>query len=661
MAEPPGALAERYERLLLALLAGGVGTWELDLESGRLELSPDLARMYGLDPEELDGSPEQVLERIHPEDRAGLLARGTEAIQRGERYRTRHRAVLPGGEVRWIESFAHVIVEGQPRAPLRMTGISMDVTQRMAMSDRVWRGETYYRAIVENSADLIGVLERSGRTRYLSGGYARLLDYPAAELDAVALLTLVHEDDAAAVRAAFAEAVKTPGARRELELRLLRRDGLPVTVRAVISNMLNVPEVAGMVINVRDVTELAALEGQLRQAQKMEAVGRLAAAVAHDFNNLLTIIQGCGSFLLEAGGAVAEDAGQILKAAEDGGRLTRQLLRFGRQHVARRQVVEPAAAVEEVEAMLRHLLSEDITFSVSAAVDAGRVEIDPGELQQVIINLVLNARDALVGRGRVTVSVAARDVTEPLQGATDRVETGRYVELAVSDSGTGMSADTLSRIFEPFFTTKRARGGTGLGLATVYGIVKQHGGSILVESRRGEGSTFRVFLPRVEASLGVSGEPGREADGERAPETARQAVARRTAAGNAASAAGEGETVLLVEDDGAVRSLVGRMLRRAGYTVREASDGAGALRIAGARGPLHLVLTDMVLPDLGGPELVARIQEAHPGTPVVYMSGYAPDQLIERGIGEHAADYLEKPFDLETLGRVVAAALQGRG
>jgi len=625
-------LRESERRLMLALRVGDMGTWEMEMKSGRLHLSPDLAHMYGLEPDALDGSTEQVLARVHPDDRAGLIVSGTHAFSRGESYRNRHRAVLPGGQIRWIESFAHVMVDAVGH-PVCVTGISMDVTQRMEMTDRVWTGDTYYRALVENASDVVAVLEVDGAVRYLSGGYARLIGLPPAELVELDPLEVIHAEDEGAVRAAFAEVVGVAGARRELQARLLRRGGEAAVVRLVMTNMVDIPEIAGVVVNVQDLTERAALEVQLRHAQKMEAVGRMAAAAAHDFNNVLTVIQACGSFVEQDCAAAAEDARQILKAAEDGARLTRQLLQFSRQQVVRPQVLEPAVALREMQGMLRRVLSEDVDFRVSMAPKPGRVKLDPGHLQQVVMNLVLNAGDALQGAGCVEVRLQSTTVRQPLQGPGDQVLPGRYVELSVSDTGEGIAPEVLPQIFDPFFTTKRSRGGTGLGLSTVYGIVKQHGGSILVDSTPGKGTTVRVFLPR-----------------ERLPVAAVEQT-------RPAQAAGDGQTVLLVEDDATVRALLARMVGRAGYRVRQAGDAAEALREAAALGPLHVLLLDVVLPDLSGPELALRIQRIRPGVPAVFMSGYTADEVIQRGVREGVADYLEKPFDMQALGRVLGSAI----
>jgi signal transduction histidine kinase len=366
-------------------------------------------------------------------------------------------------------------------------------------------------------------------------------------------------------------------------------------------------------------------EEQLRQAQKMEAVGRLAGGIAHDFNNLLTVITSYTDLLLEdldPGDPIREDVGQIRKAAEGAAALTRQLLAFSRQQALAPRVLSLKTSIASAEPLLERLIGEDVHLTTSVAPDLGAVKADPGQLEQVIINLAVNARDAMPTGGRLTIEAA-------------NVEGGRYVMLALSDTGIGMDEETKSRIFEPFFTTKAAGKGTGLGLATVYGIVKQSGGFIGVQSELGRGTTFQVYLPRVD-------EPA-ETD---------------TAGAALPEPRGGSETVLVVEDEPPVRIVTRQVLERYGYAVLEAPDGETALHLAAKHhGPIHLLLTDVVMPGLSGRQLAEQLGRLRPAIKVLYASGYAENALAHHGIPESGISYLRKPFAPETLARRVRDVL----
>ena len=363
-------------------------------------------------------------------------------------------------------------------------------------------------------------------------------------------------------------------------------------------------------------------EEQLRQAQKMEAVGRLAGGIAHDFNNLLTVITSYGDLLLEdlaPDDSRRDDVDQIRKAAEGAAALTRQLLAFSRQQVLEPKVVDLRAILAGTEKLLRRLIGADVHLAMPLAPDLGAVKADPGQLEQIIINLAVNARDAMPGGGRLTIE-AANMVVE--------ARPGRYVMLAVSDTGIGMDEQTKARVFEPFFTTKETGKGTGLGLATVYGIVKQAGGFITVDSEPGRGTTFKVYLPRVDEPV--------------APAIARPAPAepRRGT-----------ETVLVAEDAPSVRLVTRQVLERYGYTVLEAPTGDIALRLAAKHhGPIHLLLTDVVMPGLSGRQLAGQLSLLRSEMKVLYVSGYA--DTVEPG-----AAYLQKPFAPEALARRVRDVL----
>jgi signal transduction histidine kinase len=391
----------------------------------------------------------------------------------------------------------------------------------------------------------------------------------------------------------------------------------------------------------RDITERKQLELQLRQAQKMEAVGRLAGGVAHDFNNLLSVILTYASVLEEDDGLsdeVRDGLQQIRAAAERGAGLTRPLLAFSRQQVAAVRRVDLGEIVRGMQAMLGRLVGEDVEIHARLADRLRPVQADPGAIEQVLLNLVVNARDAMPAGGRLTIETADVDLDESYVSSHFGATPGRHVMLAVSDNGTGMDEETQSRLFEPFFTTKPVGRGTGLGLAIVYGLVKQARGNVFVYSEPGRGSCFKVYLPED-----ASTRPEATAPPERP----------------APVLTGD-EVVLLVDDDALVRGAARAVLDRCGYTVLEAEDGERALGLAEARqGDIHLLVSDVVMPRLGGRGLAERLASSRPDLRVLFMSGYTDDTALDQGVRAGGAAYLQKPFTPESLARAVRAALDG--
>jgi signal transduction histidine kinase len=397
----------------------------------------------------------------------------------------------------------------------------------------------------------------------------------------------------------------------------------------------------GRVWSFRDVTERRELEHQLRQAQKMESIGRLAGGVAHDFNNILTVITGRVDFLIGAANLIGEQEGdlqEIKTAADRAGDLTRQLLAFSRKQLLQPRLVDLNREVDQVEPMLRRLIGEDIVIVVVRGKNLGRVMADPGQVNQVLLNLALNARDAMPSGGLLTILTANTPGTMSGNGGVGKSPHDDSVMLEVRDSGCGMDEATAAQIFEPFFTTKGEGKGTGLGLATVYGIVKQSGATISVHSAPEMGTTFRIVFPVADAI-----DPTlllRER-----PET--------TDAGS--------ETILLVEDDNSVRDLTQRVLEMRGYNVLPARDGADGLRIAS--GPdvrIDLIVTDVVMPGMNGREFVEAIHGRTPGIPVLYMSGYTDDDILRRGLNDSSVAFLQKPFNAKSLARLVRSVLDAR-
>ena len=383
-----------------------------------------------------------------------------------------------------------------------------------------------------------------------------------------------------------------------------------------------------------DTTDRQELEGQLRQAQKMEAVGRLAGGVAHDFNNLLTAIFGYVEMVIEelpADSASRADLEEVLKAAGRAATLTRQLLAFSRQQVLQPRVLSINDVVQDVETMLRRLIGENIALRTVLAPDLGNVRADASQLEQVLMNLVVNARDAMPMGGKLSIETANAELTGEYANQQQPVVPGPYVMLAVTDTGIGMSPEIRARVFEPFFTTKEKGQGTGLGLSTVYGIVKQSGGYVWMYSEPGRGTTFKTYLPLVDAPVEKT-----------APATAVPQPLRGT------------ETILVAEDDDVLRPLVRELLTRLGYTVLAAANADAALAVAREHsGPIRLLLSDVVMPGASGRELARRLAEARPDTRVLYTSGYTDDAIVHHGMLEPGLNYLQKPFTPDALARKV--------
>jgi nitrogen-specific signal transduction histidine kinase/ActR/RegA family two-component response regulator len=390
----------------------------------------------------------------------------------------------------------------------------------------------------------------------------------------------------------------------------------------------------------RDVTQRRELESELRQAQRLDAVGRLAGGVAHDFNNLLTVVVGRAQLLLRALPAKAPGRRHVQlihETAERAAALIQQLLAFSRRTVLKPEILDLNIVTARVEPVLRRLIGEHIDLRTDLDPALGQVEADPNRMTQIILTLAVNARDAMPQGGRLTIATDNVELDEQAARAIPGSRPGRYVRLVVSDSGRGMDADTLAHVFEPFFTTKGRSQGAGLGLAAVYGIVTQSGGAIAVRSRPGQGARFEVFLPRTDAVA----EPAPPAEAAASP---RRGVT----------------TILLVEDEEVVRNLAREMLEIHGYTVLEARQGREALAVGQAHpGPIDLLLTDVVMPQMGGRELADRLVALRPGIPVLFMSGYTDDALVDHGVLDPSTTLLNKPFAMDQLIRAVQDMLDG--
>jgi hypothetical protein len=501
------------------------------------------------------------------------------------------------------------------------------------------RAEIRFRSILAAAPDALVIVNSEGYIQLVNAQAEKLFGYGRDELLGLAIDLLVPArlgDIHPAHRAAYAREPLPRPMGGQLHLFAQRKDGSEVPVEISLSP-LETDEGLLVMAAVRDVTERRALEAQLLQAQKMEAIGRLAGGVAHDFNNVLTAILCSADLLLEdlaAADTRREEVEEIHESAERAAALTHQLLAFSRKQVLQPEVLNLDAVVANVQKMLQRLIPENMELLTVLAGDLGAVLADRGQIEQVILNLALNARDAMPTGGQLTIETANVELDEEYTTQHAGVVPGRYVMLAVSDTGVGMDEETKMHLFEPFFSTKGPGRGTGLGLPTVYGIVKQSGGNIWVYSEPGQGAAFKIYLPRVEA----------------AP----------TAEGPAKLAArGGSETILLVEDAKSVRTVTRRLLEAYGYTVLEASGGADALRVArDHRGPIDLLLTDIVMPGVSGTEVARQLAELRPGVRVLYMSGYTDNAIVHHGVLDPGIAFLQKPFTREGLAHKVREVLE---
>jgi nitrogen fixation negative regulator NifL len=582
---------------------------------------------YGFD-EVLGRTPRLLKSGAHPPEFYRDL---WEAVTRGEVWTGEMLNRRKDGST-YFEEQTITPVRDRDGTVSRFIAIKQDVTARRAIEEALRQREREWRALIAAAPVAIIVLEAGGRVTTWNRAAAELFGWTEedARRDARVLETALG--DPATYTALLARA-DAGAAIRDAALSGRKRNGMPVELSVSIAALGGADGAPGHILLVGDVTErnsIAAekeqMQEQLRQAQKMEAIGRLAGGIAHDFNNLLTVITGrshLASRRLPAGDPVRLDIEAIEKTSQRAAALTRQLLTFSRQQVLQPRLLDINAVVTGVEALLRRIIGEDVELATVLAPDVGALKADPCQLEQVLLNLAVNARDAMPRGGRLTIETANVDVGPHGARADLGAAPGGYVRLSVTDTGHGMDERTQARAFEPFFTTKEPGKGTGLGLATVHGIVKQTGGHIAVESEAGRGTTFRIYLPRV---------PGPSSEPPRTPST---------------SAPRGSETLLLVEDDADVRALAREILEASGYVVLQAS-AADALALAAATTPIDALVTDVVMPGINGIELGRRVRQLRPDIRVLYVSGYTA-HAAEQDALEPDFALLHKPFTVETL------------
>jgi PAS domain S-box-containing protein len=545
------------------------------------------------------------------------------------------------GAEAWFETTHAPVVDDDGH----IIGVSLnarDVSERKHAERALRESEARYRDLFDNASDLVCATDREGRFLYVNRAWHEGTGYNDTELAALRFGDLVHSES----RARCAEVMQRALAGETLthvELTLVPRSGVPIVVEGNLSGARQADGSVTLRGIYRDITERKRVDEQLRRAERMQAAGRLAGGMAHEVNNMMTGVIGFAEFLLR--GLVADDprrseVQEIIRAGSRAADVTRQLLAFTRQQLLHPEVLAINDIVVGLEKMLRHSLGENHELELRLNGGLREIRADRGQLEQVLINLILNARDALPASGRVTIATAAAELDEVYTSRHGDVgmAPGAYVLLSVSDTGCGMEPEVQARIFEPFFTTKPVGQGTGLGLSTVYGIVKQSGGFIWCYSEPGLGSTFKVYLP---ALLAETADP---------PPVQRPAAPR-----------GGSETVLVVEDEDVVRAMACRGLREHGYTVLEARNGAEALAVVQENtAAIDLVVSDVVMPVVGGRELAARLAVLDPALPVLYMSGYTGEDVVQRGLMDPGAPFAQKPFSPDGLARTVRELLDAR-
>ncbi len=633
----------RSESRFRALIENSHDVITLNAPDGTiLYASPSIYRVFGYRAEELIGTNAWPL--VHPKDQDKLRARLGDALQSaGTPLVNEHRIRHKDGSWRWVEATGTNLF-ADPGVGALVCNLR-DISERKQLEEQYRQAQQHLHRVLSSSPAILFTLTiAAGQIQglsWISDNLQQLLGHrPESALGPGWWLENIHPADRDRVLSQTQAELFTQG-QTSSEYRF--RDGNG-SYRWTRGELRLIRDAAGQPVEVvgswSDITAHKQLEDQFRQAQKMEAVGRLAGGVAHDFNNLLTIINGYGEILLPGlatGDPARTMVQEIVAAGDRAAGLTRQLLAFSRKAILEPRILDLKEVVANLEKMLRRIIGEDILLTVTADPGLDTVKADPGQVEQVLLNLVVNARDAMPNGGRLTIEVRNTDLDETYARDHLDVQPGPYVLLAVSDTGCGMDQATLSRIFEPFFTTKGEKG-TGLGLATVHGIIKQSGGHIAVTSELGHGTTFKVYLPGLQQ---------RPTEGQTHP--GRTEMPRGS------------ERVLLVEDEDGVRALIRFILEGGGYSILEARDGAEALRAAQQhQGPIDLLVTDVVMPQMDGRQVAERVRALHPGLRVLFLSGYTEDTVVRHGILEAQVAFLQKPFTPASLAAKVREVLDSR-
>ena len=611
----------------------------LDEKGDRLYISPQIEKMLGFPSSAWLTDPQLWFRQIHSDDRKRVLAEFYNSHKNGQPFRSEYRLIGRDGRVIWVRDEANVVRDGEDK-PCLIQGVMFDISELLRAKEALQKSEAKFRTIFEGTSLGIAVVNMEGRLIESNPALQKMLGYNGADLYNKVFNELAHPEDSTRDLDLYKKLLEGEHDYYQIEKRFFKKEGGVIWGRLNVSLGKSDGGTPQYTIHIlEDITEWKQLEAQFLQSQKMETVGRLAGGIAHDLNNLFTILSGYSQLSLislQENDPLRGNLEEIKRVTERAAELTHQLLALSRRQVLDLKVVDLNTLVQGLQKMLGRVMGEDIELTTVLDKNLGRVKIDPGQIEQVILNLVVNARDAMSTGGRLILETSNVELDEDYARRHIGVTPGRYVTLSVSDTGCGMSPEVKEQIFDPFFTTKDKGKGTGLGLSTVYGIVKQSGGNIWVYSEPGQGTTFKIYLPQVE---------------EGADTFTSQAEKDDLPQGS--------EMVLLVEDEPSVRSLTARFLRKQGYTVLEAGNGDEAMQIAHdhREEKIHLLLTDVVMPQMSGKEVVERLKTFYPEIKVLFISGYTETVINHHAEFQTGAPFLQKPFSWNGLAKKVREVL----
>lgn len=603
----------------------------LDSEGRYLKVAPTNPAYLYKPPTELIG---KELHEVFPKEQADFFfAHIWQALRENQRHKVVYVLPIDEADV-WFDACV------SPMTRDSVLWVARDITDQKRAEEELTKSEERYRELVENAQDMIYTHDLNGNFTSINAVVEQITGYTREEALRMNIADTIAPEQLDEARRNIANAI----AGRETkphEFEIIAKDGRHLAVEVSTSAILQAGVAVAIQGVARDITERKTLEQQLRQAQKMEAIGLLAGGIAHDFNNLLTAINGYSDLVLrqlKVEDPLRRNVEEIKKAGNRAASLTRQLLAFSRKQILQPRVLNLNSIVAEMGKMVERLIGEEIELRTVLNPELGSVRADPSQIEQVLLNLAVNARDAMPDGGKLTIETANISLREGSFAQRFIVPAGDYVRLAVTDTGAGMDAETKARIFEPFFTTKESGRGTGLGLSTVYGIVKQSGGYILVYTEPAHGTAFKIYLPRVDEHV----------------EEYIQGVAIQEHYFQGT------ETILVAEDDNIVRELTRELLEIYGYNVLEASNGGAALLLCEQNEePIHLLLTDVIMPEMSGHALTTRLAQLHPEMKVLYMSGYTNDVVVNRGVLVEGTAFIQKPFAPDALARRVREVLDG--
>ncbi len=639
MRQLAGELESERTRLIVAQTVAKIGSWETDLKTLAVNWSDETHHIFETDSRTFCPTHQGFMELVHPEDRAAVEAVFRGSFNQRESCVFEHRLCLAQGQIKFVEERWQIFFDDFGK-PARAIGTCQDISERKRADQKLRESEERFRQLAENIHEVFWITDPSkSQMLYISPGYEKIWGRSCESVyqSPQTWLEAIHPEDLSRILEASVN--KQTGGIYDEIYRIVRPDG---SLRWIHDRAFPIRDAVGEVYRIvgtaEDITRQRELEEQFRQAQKMESIGQLAGGVAHDFNNLLTVINCYSQLLLESPG-LPPDAGEMLKevftAGERAAKLTQQLLTFSRKQAIRTEIIDLNEIVTDVAKMLRRLIGENIELQMSMSEGLPPITADVGMMDQVLMNLAVNARDAMPKGGRLSISTKLENIDEQSARQNSEARPGQFVCLKIRDTGCGMSPEVLTRIFEPFFTTKEIGKGTGLGLATVFGIVKQHNGWIEVESEPGSGAAFKVFLP---AAAQTAAQPGEV---------------------TAAQSQGGTETILLVEDEDALRGMALIILQKYGYRVLEATNGPDALQVwEQHHGKIDLLLTDMVMPGgMTGHELAEKLKAFNPALKAVYTSGYSAEMSgLASGLRDKTP-FLQKPYHPQKLATTIRACL----